>query len=410
MPKVAEELKALEVKRITAPGFHAVGGVPGLLLRVKPSGARNWVLRAVVGNKRRDMGLGGFPGVPLGEAREQARKCRRMISDGLDPVEESRKRKQALRAEQETRISFAKAWREFWADRSAELGAKTARHWKASIENYALPVIGQQVVADLETRHIEDVLRPIWESKTVTAKKLRARLENVLSWATVKGYRSGDNPARWKDNLKEILPRPSKVYKAQNFRALPIADAPKFMAALAKRHGNAARALEFAILTAARSGEVRGARWDEIDLDAGRWKIPAERMKMERPHLVPLSDAARRLLESMPHESELIFPAPRGGMLSDMTLLAVLKRMGWIDRTTVHGFRAVFKSWSLERTDYPDFVSEMALAHAVGDEIQKAYQRSDLMAKRRGLMRQWAKYLGFAEAGGKVTPIRKVQR
>lgn len=406
MPKIAKELSPLEVKRITKPGFHAVGGVPGLQLRVKPSGARNWVLRAVVGNKRRDMGLGGFPGVTLGEARARAREHRQMIFDGLDPVEERRKRKDALRAEQETRITFSDAWCEFWPDKKAELGTKTARHWKASIQNYALPVIGKHIVADLETYHAEDVLRPIWKTKTVTAKKLRGRLENIMSWATVKGYRSGDNPFRWKDNLKEILPRPSKVYRAQNFRSLPVADAPEFMAALRQRQGHAAKALEFAILTAARSGEVRGATWDEIDLDAGRWEIPAERMKMDRPHLVPLSDAAIRLLESMPRNSDLIFPTKLGGMLSDMALLAVLKRMEYIDQTTVHGFRATFKSWANAETDYQDFVSEMALAHSVGDDVQKAYKRSTLMKKRQGLMDDWARFCASTPVTDNVTAIK----
>jgi integrase len=250
------------------------------------------------------------------------------------------------------------------------------------------------------------VLRPIWEEKTVTAKKIRGRLEDVFSWAIVKGYFRGDNPARWKNNLKEILPMPSRVHKTQHLRALDVNDAPEFMALLRTKQGTAPRALEFLILTAVRSLEVRGTRWAELDLERQRWEIPGERMKMNRPHVVPLSDAALNLLQQTPEFSpEFVFPAPRGGMLTDSSLMAVIKRMDWYDRTTVHGFRAVFKSWANEIVDAPDFVSEMALAHSVGDSIQKAYKRSNLFAKRLKLMREWAQFLGYAEKGAKVVPL-----
>lgn len=406
MAKIVKEMTDVQVRKLKPDAartvFRAVGGVQGLHLRIRPSGAKTWILRAVVGDKRRDFGLGSYPTVTLKQARERARDYRELIFEGIDPAEERRKRIDALRAEQETRITFAEAWPQFWQDKGAELAAKTRAHWENSINRYALPQLGDMIVADIELRHIEQVLRPIWETKTATAKKLRGRLEAVFSWSTVKGYREGDNPARWADNLKEVLPEPSKVTKAGSFRALSIDEAPEFLAALRQREGNAARALEFAILTAARSGEVRGARWDEIDLQAGTWAIPADRMKMDRDHVVPLPDAALAMLESLPRESELVFTAPRGGQLSDMSLLAVIKRMGYRERTTAHGFRAVFKSWSVERTDSPDFVSEMALAHSVGDAIQKAYQRSDLLAKRRKLMREWSEFLGYEEAGAKV--------
>ena len=407
MPKMAKELSALQVKRLQNPGFHAVGGVTGLLLRVKPSGARSWILRVMVGDRRRDYGLGGFPAVTLSQARDRAREYRDMIFEGLDPAVERRKRQDALKAEQEVRITFAEAWRQFWRDKRAGLAEKTARLWEGTITRYALPELGDMMVADIELRHVEAVLRPIWSDKTETATKLRGRLESVFSWATVKGYRHGDNPARWSNGLKEILPAPSKVTKAGHFRALAIDETSEFMEALRAEDGNAARALELAVLTAARSGEVRGARWSEIDLKAGTWTIPGSRMKMERDHAVPLSDAAVALLRSlMQSDSDgLIFPAPRGGQYSDMSLTAVIDRMGWKEKTTAHGFRAVFKSWAVERTDSPDFVSEMALAHSVGGAIHKAYQRSDLLAKRRKLMREWSQFLGYTEAGAQVVGI-----
>lgn len=407
MPKIAKERTAIEVKRLTKPGFHAVGGVSGLLLRVSKTGARSWILRTMIGNHRRDIGLGGYPDVTLTQARERARETKDQIWKGVDPIEARKSAHNALQAQYETRKTFAQVWSEFFKKKAQELSAKNQRHWQASIENYALPVIGSTVVADLEMRHIKAVLDPIWTEKTMLAKKLRGRLETVLSFATVHGYRTGDNPARWGDNLKEVLPAPSKVHKVSHFRALPVEEAPGFVEELRKREGIAARAVEFCILTVARSGEVRGARWDEIDMNRKRWTIPAERMKMDRDHVVPLTDAALDVLGKMPRDNELIFPAPRGGMLSDMSMLAVIKRMGFKDKTTIHGFRSTFKDWATEETDVQDFVSEMALAHSVGDEVQKAYKRSDLAAKRLRLMREWARFLGYRLCDGNVVSIEQ---
>ena len=413
MPRRAKEMEALQVKRLTKPGYHAVGGVAGLLLCIKPSGAKSWILRYATGETRtsktgkpfavrRDYGLGPYPDVTLSQARDRARQARDLLYQGIDPVENRKRQRDALRTERETRKTFAEVWREFFAKKAQELSATNQRHWTASMENYALPVLGSMVVADIEMRHIKEVLDTVWTTKTALAKKLRGRLEAVLSFATVHGYREGDNPARWKDNLKEVLPKPSKVHKVQHFRALPIDDAPEFMHRLRQRQGNAARALEFAVMTAARSGEVRGALWDEIDFKRKRWTIPAERMKMERDHVVPLTDSMLELLDKMPRDGELIFPAPRGGQLSDMSLLAVVKRMNYKDRTTVHGFRSTFKDWATEETDVQDFISEMALAHSVGDDVYRAYKRSDLAAKRLRLMRQWCEFLGYSEKTAKV--------
>jgi integrase len=414
--KRVKKLSDVAIRQLKGPGYYSVGGVGGLLLCVKKSGAKSWILRYSTGQHRisangkrypvlRDMGLGSYQEVRLADAREEAREMKALLRKGRDPIEERRQARAALKAKLEKQRTFREVWEQFFKVKSGELIPKNAKHWRRSIERYALPVIGNMVVDDIETRHIEAILQSIWEDKNVTAMALRGRLESVLSFATVKGYRSGDNPARWKDNLKELLPKPSKVHKVKHHRALPIDETAEFMKALSKRTGNAAHALELAVLTAARSGEVRDALWSEFDLERRLWTIPAERMKMDRPHTVPLSDAAAALLKVQPHDNDLVFPSPRGGQLSDMALLAVLKRMDYYDKTTVHGFRAVFKSWAQERTDTPHFISEMALAHSVGDGIQQAYQRSDLVAKRLKLMREWSRFLGYIEKGAKVVQM-----
>jgi integrase len=377
-------------------------------LQIRESGSRYWVYRTHIAGKRSNIGIGSTSEYSLAEAREEARKLRRQVRDGRNPIEERRNQREAMKRELERRITFKDAWDGFWADKRTEFAEATAHHWESSMDRQILPVIGSRIVSKIDKTDIEAVLRPLWETKTVTAKKLRGRMERVLSWSTVKGYREGDNPARWNDNLKEILPSGGNVHKTTHLRALQVSDAPDFMAELRHRNGIAARALEFTILTAVRSGESRGAIWSEIDFKRGAWKIPAERMKMSLPHIVPLSDGALTVLDQVRGVSNTaLFPAPRSEFLSDMSLLAVLKRMGWHDRTTVHGFRAVFKSWANEVVDVPDFVSEMALAHSVGDSIQKAYRRSDLWAKRLRLMREWSKFLGFTEAGGAVVKLER---
>ena len=406
MPKKAKELEAIDVKRLTKPGSYAVGGVAGLELRVKDTGARSWVLRTVVGAKRKQIGLGGYPVVGLAEARKEAKKMKKKIrKKGFDPVLERRKVRAKLIAEQETRKTFAEVWKEFMSAKLGSVTTKTRQHWINTIERYALPTLGGLFVADIEMRHIEQVLIPVWTAKPMIAKKLRQRLQRILLYATAKTYRTGNNPAAWKDNLDGALEDPKQAHKTKHFRALDLDETPEFITALRQREGSAARALEFAILTAARSGEVRGATWDEIDFKRNLWTIPAERMKMDRDHSVVLTTATMELLKAMPRESDLIFPAPRGGQLSDMSLLAVVKRMGYHDRTTVHGFRSVFKVYADEETDVQDFISEMCLAHYVSDEVMKAYKRSDVRAKRLLLMREWSRFLGYAESGAKVVQM-----
>jgi len=399
MPKIAKELSALAVQRLTTPGLHAVGGVAGLLLQVKDSGARTWILRVRVGGKRRDMGLGGFPTVTLAMARERAREARLAVDQGIDPVEQRINARKAAAATLQTNITFEQAARQFIeAKRHEWKNEKHEAQWSSTLDQYAFPVIGRLHVRDIQLSHVLKILEPIWTQKTETASRLRGRIESILDWATVRHYRDGLNPARWKGHLDKTLAAPNKVARKRHFAALPWAQMPGFMAELRKREGISARALEFGILCASRSAEIRGTLWSEIDLDAAVWVIPADRMKAEKEHRVPLSQAAVDLLRTMPRlaGSELVFPSPRGKELSDMSLTAVLRRMN-VD-VTQHGFRSTFRDWAAEATNYPREVAEMALAHTIGDKVEAAYRRGDLFEKRRAMMDEWATYCDKADA------------
>jgi integrase len=331
MPKRTKQLPAVVVARFTQPGRHRVGGVSGLMLQVAPSGARCWILRTAIAHRRHDIGLGGYPDTGLAEARRKAQEFRDAIREGRNPLADRRDAQRRLAEQEANRVTFEECMTKFLAMKSAEWrNRKTDKQWKAALEAYANPVIGKLPVDQIDKAHIRVILEPIWTTKTVTATRVRGRIESILSWATHRGYRAGENPARWADNLEHELPTPSKVHAGGHFRALAIDDLPPFMAKLRAREGMAARALEFVILTAARSGEVRGARWDEIDLVKRLWSVPAARMKSNRAHTVPLSDAAIRVLKGVARSTanaELVFPAPRGGPLSDMALTAVLRRM-----------------------------------------------------------------------------------
>lgn len=392
MPKLARELSALEVGRLRDSGMHAVGGVPGLYLQVVGP-ARSWILRAQVGQKRRDMGLGGFPGVPLAMAKEKARQARSLIESGVDPILERDRAKSALLAAQTSAITFADAARMFMDARSDEWrNAKHRQQWANTLDTYAAPVIGAMHVADVRKEHVLAVLEPIWKTKTPTASRVRGRIEQVLDWATARGYREGENPARWRGHLDKLLSKPSKIAKVEHHAALPIDAVGEFMGDLRKREGIGARALELLVLTAARSGEIRGATWSEVDLVGSTWIIPAERMKAEQEHRVPLSKRAVQLLQELPRLEgcDLVFPGSRGKALSDMTLTAILRRME-IDATP-HGFRSTFRDWVSERTSYPAEVAEMALAHTIANKVEAAYRRGDLFAKRAQMMDEWAEF------------------
>jgi len=398
MARKAKQLSPLAVGRLTTPGMHAVGGVAGLYLHISDNAARSWILRATVGNKRRDMGLGGFPDVTLAGAYDKAREARAKIDQGTDPVLERKQAKSALIASQASEVTFSKCATAYIAAHGDTWrNAKHRNQWTNSLETYAAPFIGSMLVSDETHHHILQILEPIWKTRTPTATRVRGRLESVLDWATVRGYRKGNNPARWKGHLDKLLPAPGKITKVIHREALPIDDMAAFMIDLRQREALAARTLEFAILTAARSGEVRGMTWAEIDFDAGVWTVPADRMKAHKEHRVPLSTSAIRILRATSHQAgiDLVFPAPRGGMQSDMALTALLRRMKV--PAVPHGFRSTFRDWTAERTSYPRDLAEQALAHQLESKVEAAYLRSDVLEKRRGMMQAWANYCDVLE-------------
>lgn len=407
MPKRAKELAPYQLKRLKRQGLHAVGGVTGLHLKVRSDTSRHWILRVVVGDRRRDIGLGGYPAVTLEQARTLAREARLQIRSGIDPVAARKAAQDALRTANAKRITFAQAASACHTAKTSEFkNRKHSNQWLNTLKTYAFPVLGQIPIGDIELPHIVATLEPIWQTKTETATRVRQRIESVLAWATVSGFRTGDNPARWRGNLEHALPKPSKVRKVNHHPALPWQKVPVFMVDLRQRDGMGARALEFLILTAARSGEVRLATWDEIDLKAKLWTIPAERMKSGKTHRVPLSDPVIRILKALSRfeGSPYVFPATRGGALSDMSVSAVTRRMEVA--AVPHGFRSSFKDWCRSSTNYPDEVSELALAHVSSDETRAAYARDELLPKRARLMRDWAKFCGAVKGKATVTPIR----
>lgn len=394
MPKIAPELSARAVAAIRAEGRHAVGGASGLHLRIA-NGHRGWVLRVTVGKQRRDLGLGAFPEIGLAEAREKARDMHKLVRQGIDPLSTKRAQRSALSARQATEKKFDWCTSEFIRSKSDEWkNAKHRQQWQNTLKSYASPHIGHLLVQDIDLQHVLVCLEPIWKTKNETASRLRGRIESVLDWATVCKYRSGDNPARWKGHLDKVLPAPTKIQKVQHHPAVPIDDMPSFILALRLRDGIAALALQYAILTAARSGEVRGAVWTEIDLNARVWTIPGPRMKAKREHRVPLGDAAIELLKKLPRikNVDLVFPGNKNQPLSDMSLTAVMRRMEI--EAVPHGFRSTFRDWAGDRTEYPRDLAELALAHILESKTEEAYRRGDALERRRDMMNAWAKFIG----------------
>lgn len=392
MPRKAKELSALEVSRLKTPGLWSVGGVAGLYLQVGTSGARSWILRVVVAKKRRDHGLGGFPDVTLAMVKEKARRARESIEQGQDPIAQRKQAISAAIAQQATDKTFEQAALAYIEAHSD--GWKSAKHraqWGATLKTYAFPTIGRLLVRDVGQVQVLNVLEKIWRTKTETASRLRGRIESVLSWATVRGYRIGENPARWKGHLDQLLPAPGKIKKVKHHPALPISQVGEVLKLLRQQSGIAPRALEFTILTAGRSGEILGAKWEEIDLDLKIWVIPGERMKGGREHRVPLSEQAIRILaplyKNMPG---LVFCAPRGGQISDMGMTAVLRRMN-VDAVP-HGFRSTFRDWAGECTAHSRDMAEQALAHTIPNAVEAAYRRGDMLEKRRHMMQDWAAF------------------
>ncbi len=410
MPRAAIELRPLEVQRLTKPGLYAVGVVPGLYLQVLPTGARTWILRAMVAGRRRDMGLGGYPAVTLAQARDLARAAREKVKAGIDPIEECRAARSAQAAARAADLTFEQcALKYIEANKAAWKNDKHTQQWGNTLAQHAFPIMGKLLVRDVALSHILAVLEPLWQTKTETASRLRGRIESVLDWATARKYRSGENPARWRGHLDKLLPKPSKVSKVEHHTALPIDDVSAFLCKLRQQEGMGARALEFTILTACRSGEVRGAMWAEIDTVTKTWTIPAERMKAGKEHRVPISDAALALLNALPKMAgtDVVFPGSKGQPLSDMTLTAVLRRME-VPATT-HGFRSTFRDWAGERTAHPREVIEHALAHQLKDKAEAAYQRGSLFDKRRRLMADWAAFLSSSGHQADVVSISAVR-
>jgi integrase len=399
LPRIAKELGPLEVKRLTAPGYHAVGKVPGLMLQITKSGTRSWVLRASVGDKRREIGLGPYPSVSLADAHRKAQEKRDEIAAGIDPVVKRKTDRQALRQQQEEEKQLAWTFRRcaeklIDAKRPGWRNAKHAQQWENTLATYAYPVIGDMLVRDISVRHIMQIVEPYWTSKNETINRVRNRLEQVLDWAAVQGYREQANPARWRGCLDKLLPKPSDVAPVEHHPALPAAELFGFMKRLRAKHGMSAHCLEFVVLTVCRSGAARLATWDEIDWKARVWNIPAdEGRKMERPLRVPLSPPALALLKSLPRAdcTNIIFPNRKGEPLSDMAMTKLMRDMGV--NAVPHGFRSTFSSWVASSTHYPEEVREMALGHAIGDDTVAAYQRSDLFAKRLRLMADWAAFI-----------------
>lgn len=372
----------------------------GLWLNVTPAGSKSWLHRFMIQGRARSMGLGGFPDVGLAEARDKAAENRRKLRAGIDPLEEKKATTATLRASRAKSVSFDWCVAQYIdAHRAGWKNPKHAQQWRNTLDSYASPVIGSLAVDQIDTGHIMKALQldSLWTQKPETASRVRGRIEAVLDWATARKYRQGENPGRWKGHLDTLLPARSKVKAVKHHAALPWGEMPAFMSGLRKQKGVAALALEFAILTAARSGEVRHMTWSEIDLEIGVWVVPGERMKAGKTHRVPLSDRAKVILQAAKNfGKELVFPGARDSKpLSDMSLTAVLKRMDRGD-LTAHGFRSSFRDWAAEATDYPHEMAEMALAHVVSNKVEAAYRRGDMFQKRLAMMNDWDQHCALS--------------
>lgn len=413
---MAKPLTQLQVKNLTptAKDKCYLDG-KGLMLKVTAQGSKSWIYRYMKHGKDTWLGLGSYPDVSLAEAREHAADLRKKIRYGFNPLVEKRTLSETARAENKKGVTFDWCAEEYIKAHSPSwTNPKHAAQWTATIKTYATPTIGEMDVAKVDTTHMMTILEPIWQSKAETASRVRGRIENILDWATVHKHRTGENPARLKGHLEVLLPARNKKATVRHFAALPFSQLPAFMIDLRKRGGIAAQAVEFGILTGARSSEIRGMVWSELDDESGLWTIPPERMKAKKEHRVPLSAEALKIIADMKKikNGDLVFPGMKMVkgepiMLSDMTLTAVLRRMdedrtknglqGWRDKDdiiTMHGFRSCFRDWAAEKTDYPSEMAEMALAHTVSNQVEAAYRRGDMMEKRRAMMQTWADFSG----------------
>lgn len=423
MARLVDKLGYLKVRDETKPGYHSDGN--GLYLQVSVTGSKSWIFRFTINGRQREMGIGAVHTLGLSEARLKAKEQRLLLADGKDPLEVRKAALDAANLARAKMMTFDQCAAQYIAaHRQGWKSAKHAGQWAATIQTYASPVFGGFPVAEVDTALVMKALNPIWTEKTETATRVRGRIESVLGWATTSGYRQGENPARWRGHLENLLAAPNKIKDVKHHPALPWQEVGGFMASLRTQEGIAARAVEFAILTATRTNEVRGATWNEIDIDGGLWVIPGSRMKGGVTHHVPLSLAAKSLLSQVPRADKFIFTgATYGKGLSDMSLLEVCRRMdeseiklggkGWKDpvqnRTiTTHGFRSTFRTWGAESVanSFPREVLEHALAHKLPDKVEAAYLRGTMFEKRIMLMEAWADYCAKTQETASVTPIR----
>jgi integrase len=398
MPRPIERLSAIGVSKLAKrKGVFCDGG--GLYLHSDPPAQSSWLFRYQLAGKIRWMGLGPYPAIPLAKARELAANARTLKALGTDPLADREANRAAERLTAARTITFKQCAEAYIkAHRISWRNAVHALQWENTLRAYAYPRIGMLSVQAIDTPLVMKVLEPIWTTKPETASRLRGRIETILNWAKVRGYREGENPARWKGHLDHLLPSKAKVRRVQHHAAMPYEELSSFMAALREQDGTGARALELLVLTAARTGEVLGLRWSEVDLKNRLWTVPAERMKAGKPHRVPLCPRAVALLQAIkPEEAPeyaFVFPGSLPQKpLSNMVFLMLLRRMN-LDQLTAHGFRATFKTWATERTNFPREVIEAALAHVAGDKVEAAYQRGDVFEKRRRLMSAWSEYCG----------------
>jgi integrase len=385
-------LTALDVRQMSTTGLYPDGS--GLYLQIGPTGTKSWILKFQLNGRSRAMGLGSLHVTSLSQARDARDDAHRLLRDHVDPIEARKAERQQKRLASTKTMSFKEAATLCIAAR--EKGWRNHRHirqWPETLATFVYPTIGNLSVEAIDTGLVLKVLEPIWTTIPETASRVRGRIEVILDWAKARGYRQGENPARWRGHLDMILPKKSKVRAVEHHPALPYAQIGTFMVELRRIDTVGARALEFAILTAARSGEVLGATWNEIDLTNRLWVVPGKRMKSGREHRVPLSDAAVAVLRQMEmiREGDEVFPGRTRGHLPKRALLLAVYRAGHRD-CTVHGFRSSFRDWAAERTNYPSELAEMALAHNVGSKVENSYRRSDLFEKRRRLMADWATF------------------
>jgi integrase len=409
MARTVGKLTALKVGRPLKPGMYADGA--GLYLQVTGAGAKSWIFRFSLHGKAREMGLGSLSAVSLADARSRAAECRRLRQDGIDPIEARKAQRQQAALDAAKSLTFKEASASYIASHKAGWrNEKHASQWENTLATYAEPVLGALSIQAVDTNLVLRVLEPIWKTKSETASRVRGRIEAIVDWAKIRGLRQGENPARWRGHLDHLLPAKAKVRRVKHHAALPYAELPDFISKFRAQEGVAARALEFTILTAARTGDTIGAVWDEVNTSEKVWAVPGERMKAGKEHRVPLSSRALAILrdEHDVRTSDYVFAGGKAGRpLSNMAMTEVLRRMGRGD-VTVHGFRSTFRDWAAERTNFPSEVVEMALAHVVGNKVEAAYRRGDLFDKRRRLMAEWASYCNTpaASARDKVVPMR----